>query len=162
MKSKQQMLRTIRLYGHFTSSYPIVTLHRLNFITATYYIYISLGLLGKFGQDTSTKVSTIAISSQKELDDLFWKEDVTIEDYIVMSPHVVEVSVKNKSSFNRPNLKSNAIIAAHVTSYARIEMDRAIRILLAQNISIYYSDTGKLLRYIKYLLGYVRLDCKVS
>lgn len=100
-------------------------------------------MLGKFGQDTSGKTNSVTINSQAELNDLFWREDLTVQDYIVMSPHVVEVSVQNKAAFTRPNLKSNAILAAYVTAYARCEMDRAIRKLLQHGITIYYSDTGK-------------------
>jgi hypothetical protein len=104
---------------------------------------------GKFGQDISSKKSIVTVNCQKDLNELFWKEDATICDWMVMSPHVVEVSVETKKGFNRPNLNGNCVIAAHVTAYARIEMDKAIRLLLRHGISILYTDTDSIIFILK-------------
>jgi hypothetical protein len=62
-----------------------------------------------------------------------------------MSPYVAEVSIETEKGFNRPNLNGNCIIAAHVTAFARIEMDKAIRTLLRAGISILYTDTDSII-----------------
>jgi hypothetical protein len=71
-------------------------------------------LLGKFGQDNSTKKQTVTVTTQKELNDLFWREDTEICDFISMSEYVTEVSIQSKTGFNRPNLKGNSIIVSTI------------------------------------------------
>jgi hypothetical protein len=97
----------------------------------------------------STKKSTVTVNCQKDLDDLFWREDTTISDWTVMSPHVVEVTVESKKGFNRPNLNGNCVIAAHVTAFARIEMDKAIRLLISCGIKVLYTDTDSIIFVLK-------------
>jgi hypothetical protein len=93
----------------------------------------------------SVKKSTVTINCQKDLDDLFWKEDTNICDWTAMTPHMAEVVVESKKGFNKPNLNGNCVIAAHVTAFARIEMDKAIRLLIQHGISVLYTDTDSII-----------------
>ena len=94
------------------------------------------------GQSVNTKRSTVSISSQRELDELFWREDVKICDIISMSPYVAEVIVESEAGFNRPNMKANCIVAAHTTGFARVKMDQAFRQCIKHQYTLHYSDTG--------------------
>jgi hypothetical protein len=116
-----------------------------NVALRNFYKLLMKALLGKFGQDLSTKKSTVTVSSQKELDELFWKEGTKVCDWISMSPYVVEVSTEAEKGYNKPNVNGNCIISAHVTAYARIEMDKAIRKLLDAGISVLYTDTDSII-----------------
>ena len=61
-----------------------------------------------------------------------------------MSSSVVEVVLEKKSGLGRAgNIKSNVVLGAHVTAFARVEMDRAIRMLEKIGCSILYTDTGE-------------------
>jgi hypothetical protein len=87
----------------------------------------------------------VTVNTQKDLNDLFWKEGSRVCDWVAMSPYVAEVSVETEKGFNKPNLGGNCVIAGHVTAYARIEMDKAIRRLLALGISVLYTDTDSII-----------------
>jgi hypothetical protein len=83
-----------------------------NVAQRTFYKLLMNALLGKFAQDSTTKKSTVSVSSQKDLDELFWKEDVEIASFVSMSDYVAEVNLRSKTGFNKPNRKANSVIVS--------------------------------------------------
>ena len=114
---------------------------RDNVALRSFFKLLSNALLGKFGQDGSGRKYYVSVNNQQDLERCFWREDTIVADWAIMSPNCAELQLESKQQFNKIALKSNCVIAAHVTSYARIIMDKWLRNLLANNITVYYTDT---------------------
>ena len=85
------------------------------------------------------------MSSQNELDSLvFTRKDCNVMGFVQMSDSVVEVILEKKRGLAKAsNIRSNVVLASYVTAFARVEMDRSIRILESIGAIIWYSDTGE-------------------
>ena len=75
----------------------------------------SNSLLGKLSQ-SSDKVTTIAISSQTDLEMIMNDPLVEIKDFFVMGDRILQIDLKRHSAFNRLKLSQNVIIGAYITS----------------------------------------------
>ena len=95
-----------------------------NVALRSFFKLLSNALLGKFGQDSSGRKYYVSVHNQQDLEKCFWREDTRVTDWAIMSPYCAELQLESKQQFNKIALKSNCVIAAHVTSYARITMDK--------------------------------------
>ena len=101
-------------------------------------------LLGKFGQENN-KPSTLALSTQEEVNDCFYDETLDIKCMELIGP-IMQLEVSQAKGYEKTYRKNNCIIGAYVTSAARVEMHENIRKVQAVTGSeILYSDTDSLI-----------------
>lgn len=74
----------------------------------------SNSLLGKLSQ-SSDKTTTIAVSSQDEINNLINDPLVEIKDFFLIGDKVVQIALKRLSPFQRQTSKTNVILGAYVT-----------------------------------------------
>ena len=98
----------------------------------------SNSLLGKLSQDSDQDIK-VNVNNQDALDQLFYNVDTEITQIVPVAATVMEVKLKRKAGFNRPNLKGNVILGAYVTASARIEMFKHFRQCLEGGCDILYT-----------------------
>ena len=96
---------------------------------------------GKIGQCNALRKDMKPVSTQQELDALFWHEDTEVLDFFHISKNIVEVQTATVTGYNKPNKNSSSVIAAYTTSKARITMQKALLACLTKKIIPIYTDT---------------------
>ena len=79
-----------------------------------FYKLIMNSLLGKWGQNSSSKSQTHFVTNQLELEDVLFSKDREISNAYLVSPEIIKVSSKLKKARLAPNRNSNCIINAYV------------------------------------------------
>jgi hypothetical protein len=100
--------------------------------------------LGKFGQN-NYRTNVSYISSREELSTLYHQPDIDFLSWDLITPDVMQVRTRKKKEFNMPSRSANLVIAAFVTSAARIEIDSDMRAAMDRGGQICYQDTDSLI-----------------
>jgi len=101
------------------------------------------GIIGKLSQG-SHKSSIIYISSGEELSAVNERGDITIDDWFLIAPTVLQLRVKKRHSFVPPNNSVNMVVSAFTTSQSRIKMDFDLRKIEANGCRLAYTDTDSM------------------
>ena len=80
------------------------------------------------------------------LTQLFADKTLEIKSCFSVADGCLQVAYEKKAEALRSNQKTKMCINSSVTALARIELDKALRMLQANGCSLVYSDTGKFLR----------------
>jgi hypothetical protein len=99
----------------------------------------SLSLLGKAAQLVDDKTSIKVVTSQAQLEDLYYQADVIISKVVLFTPQVAEVHYKATHGFAKPNMKASPILNCYTTARARIEMHGHFISLSNRGYQIFYT-----------------------
>jgi G:T-mismatch repair DNA endonuclease (very short patch repair protein) len=104
-----------------------------------FYKLMSNALYGKLEQK-SNQTKTCYISSQRELENLFFSEN-TIEEIIPFNENVCQVELKTDELKLKPNLKTNCYLGGQITAYARMVIYNYLIEVVNANGHLFYVDT---------------------
>ena len=83
------------------------------------------------------------IRHQDRLSEIFSDKTLDIKSCFAVADGCLQVTYEKKGELFRSNRRSQMVINSSVTSKARIQLDMALRKLLANGCTLVYSDTGK-------------------
>ena len=100
-----------------------------------------LHLLGKFGQ-RSNLGKTEMITEPARYYDLLSSDELEVSNARIVNDNMVEVQYKSAKEFGEPNNRTNVVIAAFTTAYARLKLYDLLDLL--QERALYY-DTDSVI-----------------
>ena len=97
-------------------------------------------MLGKLSQQND-KMESVVLNTQSEIDQILSDPAIEIADFHPIGADLVQLSFKKRGENASIDVKGQAVIGAHVTSYSRIYMHTQLLNIASQKGDILYSDT---------------------
>lgn len=97
-------------------------------------------VIGKMAQGNLLS-TTVYLRTQEELQALFDNPELEVKQVSIVGAGLLQVSVTPKSLLRKPNLQSQVILNAYITSYGRRFMDVHFRRIIQCGGKILYTDT---------------------
>lgn len=107
-----------------------------------FFINLSFLILGNFSQRTNmTKVKII--SDPTEYIDLLSSDQINVTDANFINDELIEVHYENVDEFVEADGKTNVVIAAFITAYARLNLYSVLDLYFDADSVIYVSKDGE-------------------
>ncbi len=110
-------------------------------LSAVPLLHTPLCFLGKFGQ-RSNLCKTEIITEPARYYDLLSSDEVEVSNARIVNDSMVEVQYKSVNEFGESNNKTNVVVAAFTTAYARLRLYDLLDLL--QERALYY-DTDSVI-----------------
>ncbi len=111
------------------------------FLLYAFFLLAFLRFLGKFGQRANL-CKTEMITEPPRYYDLLTSDEFEVSNARIVNDNMIEVQYKSVSEFGEPNNKTNVIVAAFTTAYARLKLYDLLDLL--QERALYY-DTDSVI-----------------
>ena len=85
----------------------------------------------------------VYVNSKDEFDRIYHEAPYNVTEILPINDDIVQMQIKRKDGYHRISRKSNVVIGAYVTAWARIEMYKGMKQCLEKGCDIHYTDTGK-------------------
>ena len=97
--------------------------------------------IGKLGQKSTGRVTTLFLYDQTELALLYYSPNVEILNIHLINENCLQVQLRYKKEMQKVSRTQNVTLASYVTCYARLKLDKLFRTLLSKNCQLLYHDT---------------------
>ena len=85
----------------------------------------------------------VYVNSKDEFDRIYHEAPYNVTEILPISEDIIQMQIKRKDGYHRISRKSNVVIGAYVTAWARIEMYKGMKQCIEKGCTIHYTDTGK-------------------